>query len=635
MTTKSLGHAISLWGQSKSVRSTRLVGFLKTAFKIYVLPNLGYKFISQLSAGEFSDFCYEVEIDDLEQEKILVVFDQAFDACIKAGKVSTNTKRNYRSAIGKFFSWLKAQSWYLEQTKLVKPQVYPGKVSACKLPEKIYVDNYFYSLKPEELTPEIHLDIKRYEEFWSRNSYTTDFANFDSEQIATTVSELRMQRLKQAEEEARIDSCLATPVFNKLSKTTLRQRKEFILRFLGWCVNIEGYEIKDLSLDLLTRQAFYQDYITWLIKQRNCGSSIGRHVLEVSLSIAKYKTFTNSHTIDWSDIPLVQFLKSRMNFFEDLEKKEQLIIQEKKWSQKEISHQQAREIVEYLYQTCAFKNRNTYKHYKYLVNRNLSAVVNSWQSYLMIKILVYAPIRQEELRKLRIGKTLILVNDSQGLERYAVKIKEHKNSHRTGKIRYYPLPQILTKDISTWINEIRPLAIKAPETIDSWLAFWGYTQTSIFNCEEKIKRCEIEKTQNQKYIESAKTRLKGRHNRVKAYSIAKENAEKCEHLFFSLGSSQPNSFCSPFENRSSGILSRKISKIMANATLALFGEAKFLNPHGFRNIGAKHLRSIGKNKDKKAFSALLGHTVEIDDDYAEVITKDYELIECAVDEWWK
>ena len=63
------------------------------------------------------------------------------------------------------------------------------------------------------------------------------------------------------------------------------------------------------------------------------------------------------------------------------------------------------------------------------------------------------------------GTTLKLVQDSQGVTRYAVRIKDHKRTSITRKPRYYPLPTILTNDITTWIEEIRPLAINAPLTL--------------------------------------------------------------------------------------------------------------------------------------------------------------------------
>ena len=165
MAIKSLGQAIILWGEKKDVRNTRLVSLLKSAFRIYVLPNLGYEFITGLSLGEFSTFCYEVKIINLEYKKVLEIFDQTFDQKVKAGDVSARTKGNYRSAINKFFNWLQTQSWYLEEFSASKPIIYPGKVSAKQKPPRTYSGERHYALKEEDLTPFMRQDLKRYEEF--------------------------------------------------------------------------------------------------------------------------------------------------------------------------------------------------------------------------------------------------------------------------------------------------------------------------------------------------------------------------------------------------------------------------------------------------------------------------------------
>ena len=110
MNAKFLGQAMAVWGETKSVRKSRLVNLLKTVFKIYILPSLGNEFVLQLSSSEFSTFCYEIDTIDLKLEKVLKIFDEAFDARAKAGTVSAQTKRNYRSALRKFFTWLQNQS---------------------------------------------------------------------------------------------------------------------------------------------------------------------------------------------------------------------------------------------------------------------------------------------------------------------------------------------------------------------------------------------------------------------------------------------------------------------------------------------------------------------------------------------
>ncbi|MBD2213997.1 hypothetical protein H6G27_29635 [Nostoc linckia FACHB-104] len=636
MTIKSLEQAMTLWGQTKNVINTRLLSLLKIALKIHILPNLGYQETSQFSAKKFSDFCNQISIFELEYDKVILIFNQAFEVRIQAGELSARTKENYRAAINKFFNWLQTEDWYIKQSESFQLKIHPKRVYAHRQPAITYDGKRLYRIYEKDLTPEILLDLESYENFWNQDSHTADFTKLYSEQTTKNQVDRRIQRLKQAEEEARQGNYYLKPVFSKVSKSTLNQRKDQIFRFFGWCVNIEGYDINDLSLDLITRKTFLKPYIAWLIKDRACGSGIGRRVLEVGISVAKYRTFKNSRTVDWSDISLVEFLRSQRNLFTEQDKKEQPQIQKEKWDKKELSHQQAQEVVKYLYETTCQEKRIYFRGNgeKIIDKRKPSELFDDWQTYLMIKILVYAPIRQEELAKLRIGKTLILVKDSQGVERYAVKIKEHKNTNKTGKIRYYPLPKILTKDITTWINKIRSLAIKAPETINTWLAFWGYSKQTIANLEKKIQETEAEQNPDEKYLKYARQTLRGMKNRTDAWAIAKQNAEKCDHLFFVLGRSHPKRFACSYEVVKSCITPR-ITTAMGNATLALFGEAKFLSPHGFRHIGAKHLRTIGNDGYKEAFSALVGHTVKIDDNYAETITEDYDLIKCVVDNWWE
>ncbi|MCC5610478.1 hypothetical protein LC612_27945 [Nostoc sp. CHAB 5834] len=637
MTDKTLGQAIKLWANIKTTQGTPLIGYLKIALKLYVLPTLSNELNLLFMPKEFNKICYEINISELSLEKVLDVFEQAFKIRLKDNSINKSTKGNYRSAILKFFKWLQTQDWYIDKIEILLPEVSLKRISAYKTPSRTYNGERKYGLKEENLSPKMYLDLKEYEKFWSQNSHTQYLSDIYLEKVATQ-EERRIQRLKQAEQEACNGSYSLMPIFKKLEIQTLSQNKEYILRFFGWCVNIEGYDIQDLYLELITSQSFYQPYIAWLIQKRSCGTSVALKLLNVSISVAKYKNFKTSQTIDWSDIPLVTFLREQRHMYVETYRKDYPKIQEQKWDRKYISHLQAQEIVNYIYcNNCGFN-----KYYKcgYRIKvrqsiRHSSTVFDNWQTYLMIKLLVYVPVRQEELRKLKIGTTLKLITDSQGNERYAVKIKNYKNSSSKGKPRYYPLPHILTADITTWINEIRSLAIQAPETIESWFSFWGYSLHSISSLEEQIKKSEIEGIPDEKYYKSLQLRLRAKKNRLAAQNIAKHNVKKCNHLFFSLGRTYPEKFGFSFEEVHYGNVSGRISQAMGNATLALFGEAKFLNPHGFRNIAAKHLRQLGKHDEKDAFSALLGHSVEIDDDYADIVTKDYDLIECIVDNWWE
>jgi len=386
-------------------------------------------------------------------------------------------------------------------------------------------------------------------------------------------------------------------------------------------------------MELVTDPIFLQDYADWLINKRRCSYSEAAKLLQAAISVAKWLTFEQSHRRDWSDIPRVVQLQALRARFTESYRDEKPQRDEEKWSNREIEHSQAREVAQYLYECCAKLSNSGYK-------RRLSAIVEAWEVYLMIKILVYAPVRQEELRKLQVGSTLIKLKDSQGLERYAVRIKNHKNFNRTGKSRYYPLPSVLTQDLDTWLHVIRPMAIEAPQTRESWLKFWGRKESEIEPLQKRLELAQngslslhVKNLEN--YIAQLNKKLTGLQTRIASWEQAKSNASVCEHVFFSLGGNRPDSFAKPYDDDRLSCITGLVSRAVGRATKALFDQEYFLNPHGFRNIASKHLRKCGNGAHKDAFSAFVGHSVEIDDEYAAQITSDYELIEDIVDDWWE
>jgi len=189
----------------------------------------------------------------------------------------------------------------------------------------------------------------------------------------------------------------------------------------------------------------------------------------------------------------------------------------------------------------------------------------------------------------------------------------------------------LTKDITTWIEEIRPLAIDAPSSLESWLGFWGHTVNKLNRLKQKIQASENAEPLGEKTLRNAQNAIRAITGKIDALSTARQSASQCNHLFFMLGYNRPAAFSQPWKASS---LSRLVNLAVSGATKGLYGEPRYLNPHGFRNTGAKHLRTIGREEDKGAFSALLGHSIEIDDDYADAITNDFEVLEVFVDDWW-
>lgn len=627
---KSLGKAIVMWSQVQGIRNTPVVKLLKTTFKIYVFST-AYSFIADLSADEFLDFCHGVDLANIDEKQVFEDFDKAFDARVVSGKVSKKTKGNYRSALIKFFRWLNLQSWYSEQLITSKPKISPKRVYAKKRIPRQYEGDRVYGIKESNLTEELRHQLDKYEYFWSRSSHIDELKHFTATDNPKDLLDFKSLRLARAQEETQSGKSLVRPIVSKVSTRVLRDRRQIIRAFWGWCVHIEEYSIDEVRLDWLTHQAFYLDFIKWLIQKRGCGYNIGETVLSVSLSVAKFYTFHQSQKSDWSDSPLVKFIRHKIYEFSELDAHQQVDKQEEKRESKHLSHQQAQEVVKYLYQFCTIQCSAQSKGWQGVRKRNLSAYVTAWQVYLIVKFLVYAPVRQQELRNLKIGTTLRLVQDAQGITRYAVRIKDHKRVNISGKPRYYPLPSILTQDITTWIEEIRPLAIEASSDFDQWLNFWGHSLTKLNRLKQRAEVVERTENLNSKRLKNIKDRIRGMESKVQAWDVAKQNAEICEDLFFTLGATYVSSFCKAWK---ASTLSSFVTTGVSGATQALYGEAKYISPHRFRYTGAKHLRVIGRNNDKEAFSAFLGHTVEIDDDYANVVTDDFEMLEDFVDDWW-
>ncbi len=615
-----------------------IIKHLKTALKRHVLPSLDSSFHpTQVNSQDFKRYCSRFLINRLNPDAILDIFEKSFDAAVAAGQLAKSTKGNYSSALRRFLAWMRLQIWYLE----LFPQPLPAKAPAYvrvngRKPPTCTQQERQYGLKQEELPKHILNELEDWRRFWLQSSSLPEKPEHSprstSEKPKFSQEQRRLKREQRRNLAASSGHGFEKPRVIKISASTLRRYTSNFYRFFGWCTQIEGYDLSELSLKLVIDPIYLQDYAEWLLTERGCSYSEAAKLLQAAISVAKWLTFEQSYRRDWSDIPVVVTLQALRARYTESYREEKPQLDEQKWLNREITHSQARCVVQYLYQCCAKLSDSGGK-------RRLSALVEAWQVYLMVKILVYAPVRQEELRKLRLGNSLIKLKDSKGIERYAVRIKHHKNFNKTGKLRYYPLPSVLTQDLDTWLNVIRPMAIEAPQTLESWLLFWGRKESEVEQLQQRLEQAEngsiSDPVKNQEnYIAQLNKKLNGLKRRIAYWEQAAANASVCDHVFFSLGGNRPSSFAKPYDDDHLSCITGLVSRAVGRATKALFGQECFLNPHGFRNIGSKHLRKCGKGEYKDAFSALAGHSVEIDDEYAAQITSDYELIEDIVDDWW-
>ncbi|AFZ15721.1 hypothetical protein Cri9333_4966 (plasmid) [Crinalium epipsammum PCC 9333] len=621
------------WSKSDEVKNTpQIFKHLKTAFKYWILQEFDSHFNpNSTTPKQLETYLRKFLVINLNPDALLEIFDRRFDQAVANGLVSSTTKGNYRSALGRYVQWIKEQLWYEELFPSSLPVYAPPLVSASqKKPPLRSKAEKEYAFKDANMPLALQQNMDFWRSFWQGKVVLFTQNKVDAGNEKTTASQRRQQREQRRQELTAKGTEYSRPQVNIIANSTYKRYKKIVNCFFGWLVHFEEYHPDELNLLMLTDIVLIEEFCVWLLTERKCTTSSSVKVIQAVISIAKCFTYEQSSTRDWSDIPLVQQLKNLQSHYLEQYKQQKPQLDQKRWENKEITHEQAQLVVQYLRSCCAERSNSG-------TLRTGNKIVWNWQVYLMVKILVYAPIRQEELRKLIFGKTLIKVKDNNGTFRYAVKLKEHKTFNQTHKVRFYPLPSILTADLDMWLQVIRPKALLATKDLSTWLAFTNKKLTDVEKLQQQLEDAQqgilpasVKNVDN--YITEKKRELRAINSCIEVFEKVKENAAVCENVFFSLGFSTPKSFAQPYTDQRVHNVTSFVSAAVGRATKALFNKECFLNPHGFRNIGSKQVRKVGN--DKAAFSALVGHSLEVDDDYAAQITSDYELIIASVDGWW-
>jgi hypothetical protein len=416
-----------------------------------------------MTSRRWQEYCNQFGIERLNAWTALKIFNDNFDQAVREGQTKESTRANYRAALKHFLKWLAKQSWYEEIIQSEVPFSTPEMVPvAPKEVARPRCENWQYRLEEEDFPEILKNEMASLQYFWENGS-PMEVSKVDTGSLAIQDQEAR-RAVREARRSQNIDPngnsiFRIKPEHRPVTASTVIARKGRISRVFGWCVNVEGYAHSELSLDFIIDPYFIEDFCTWLLEARKCHYAEVILTIEASISVLKWKYRDQIQGTDYSNIPLYKTFQNMRVVYNARQRDELPLLTSEKWAKKEITHEQARQIVIYFKQWCAEFNQSRNK-------RPDSAVVASWNRYLFLKFLTYVPIRQEEIRKLVIGKTLIRVTTEDGIERYVVRIKEHKNYSRTKKLRYYPLPQILTKDLDMWINTIRAKTIAATATLD-------------------------------------------------------------------------------------------------------------------------------------------------------------------------
>lgn len=617
MKNYSLEYALSLWRRSDNAKDIpkAVERHLSIALRLYVFPEILPEY-QPVKARQFASICTTLPIQSLHNS--LEVFDRKTDTAITQNKISKQTRDNYRSALGRFIKWLQKQVWWQETVpqSINQQNVAPfrsrieQKITKGKLPS--------YGLTMDQLPQHVLEELDSYKQF----------------RLDGGKSQRRSWRERKQAGTGRTRKPRVEPV--KLA--TYEKDEQAVLRFSGWYTR--AYPGQELHLALLTDEELLDNYAYWSVEHRNVSYSTAAKMVGVGIAIAKWLNYDHATRRNWFDVPLVLELQDLQREYVEWYEEEKHRALAEKWFQKKLTHEQARQVVQYLQKLCA---PNYGKHHpitrEFLSHgtRSLSAVARAWQTYLLVKILVYCPIRQEEIRNWRLGETLFRKIDAEGEPYYEVRLKEHKRSSLTRRDRHYRLPSILTADLDLWVEKWRPLIVEAVSTLENWTEFWGYGGGKIQRFQERLEKAQqgmvSERVTNSidQYIRQETSRLQGAQNRVAAWPTAKANLEKHNFLFFVLAKREPTSFGKPHYVAS---VWRLVNRAIAQGTKALFREERWTNPHALRHIAEAHIRLCGKSHIAEAFGTLIGHSKEMGDAYADQVISEYELTEGIVDNWW-
>ncbi|MBD2465367.1 site-specific integrase [Oscillatoria sp. FACHB-1407] len=420
------------------------------------------------------------------------------------------TLANDRSNLKQFMNFLLSQSWY---SKVAVLQPIPKR--APKLRAKV-------SLKTSRKG--------------KRSYHANPYALKESELTAHL-----QEQLSQLHHYA-TDEHVSGRQGKKVRETTWKTYRVEILRFLGWLKNEQECSLDLLDISWMADPDEVRKYVTnWHFKVRGNGYRQAISICDAGLFVAKYFDGPQSQLPYFADCPSIIGIRKLKAELAPHVKDDRRTTSPEAFDEKLLEMEECWKCVEYLRQCCAERDY-------YGAKRAQSAVIDSWQDYLIIAILTYTPVRQLEIRNFKLGGNLKRRSNEWWV---SLKLEEHKNGSKTRKAREYPLfsgsmKEQLTQDLDYYVEHIRS--------------------------REGVKH---------------------------------------QYLFFTRGGNCfPEKRGEPILNEC--VLSIAIPVLMYRVTALIFEnkEPKRPSPHDFRRIFCTWLYTYGTPDAQKIYAELMGHSVE-------------------------
>lgn len=414
MQPETLLEAFTQFSQSEqSQANPKLIDNLRTTLRRYILPS--YQFEEAELRDNLEGCLDQVPLPLFlgRASQFLETFSSSISQKSSSLRISSSSVSSYRSALLRFFNWMQVQSWYdpapSNEIGEYAPQISNGQTLAKARKGGRKFNANPYALKEEELTPLLRQQLEHLQNFWTKPG----------------TKERKGAAIKEQ---------------------TYRTYRTHILSNLGWLQNIQGEKPEQLSLERVADLEQLQAFIDWGIQQKGNSYGWAMNITQTVISVAKWLYRKTQHQ-DFRDIPQIAALQDYCQTLREhyqQEKRECYPQESSRYNhnKEQITPKEGRQIVEYLRQCCAPCNSVG-------IQRSETAILKSWERYLIVALLAYCPIRQREIRLLEWQHSLFRKQDG-----YWVHF-DTKYS-KTGVAIDYLLPKNLTSDLDEWLQQWRP-----------------------------------------------------------------------------------------------------------------------------------------------------------------------------------
>lgn len=413
MTPTTVAQALERFALSEPVqKNERLLRDLRTALRHFVLPHYAYPTSAVNSFQKLNDALSQISLAEFACAGLH--FEATALDLINQGKEKQTLDR-YQAALHSFMRWLCTQEWYQQA---IQPQ---EERFAWHLKSKANIETSRagkkplrgapYALKEAVMSEGLQQEFKVLTQFWT-----------------------------MMEHPDRKDSYLRT--------ATMHSRLVSLRSFLGWLHHSQGRPIDQLTLSLSMDLNLLCAFVSWGINERGNSHAWAMNIGKASLTVAKWHYGPQSKRRAYRDIPEIEAIRDKVAEWSSKTRKEakrtvsRLALREKLQTMEELWF-----VCRYLRRCCYASRRTNY------VKGSDYTLMQSWQRYLIIAILTYCPIRQREIRELRLEQTLFRAADCYWV---VLEAADHKNGSRTGEGREFPLPKHLTADLDEWLSVWRP-----------------------------------------------------------------------------------------------------------------------------------------------------------------------------------